>query len=254
MSKRLFSTILFFISIFPLFSENLDSQQLFSEEILQTIESGKSYTREFFQSNEVAFSPLVNKTFYIENPAFNSVTNPTMIIEKIYFIPHNKIKNNFEQIFKNFHKISSLTDVEYFSQSKGKMRTLFEQSYTIESKSSAKQIPDIIPKLSRNEFEIFQEDTSFGDMFYNVQSDFSENCINLSLLSNSHLKLGVFKLIDPEKLQITATLFKTDKGYIFYGTLRTDYKDKLGIMRKRSDSMHNRLQAIYDWFAKENII
>lgn len=251
MVKRIFSTILlFFVFVFTSFTNPLNCKDIFPQEIIQILQTQGNYTSEYFLEENEKFTPIINNKIFIDEADFRTIDNVNLFIEKIYFIPANKISNSMEEIFFNFHKIETLKEVEYYSQSRKKIRLLFEDSYTVDTNKN--KIPDIRPNYIANYFEVFQKDTSFGNMYYLAESRFSPNIIHFNLLSNSPLKLGIFKIIDEKSLQLTASLIKVEKGYIFYGTLRAELKDKIKIIKRNKDSMHNRLQAIYNWFEQEN--
>jgi hypothetical protein len=254
MRKTFYSIIILFISAFTLAAEtktNLTGEQLLGEELFKELQNKMVLSYETFHNGKTEYKQLIDSQ-YLPDKSFIHVKQPYLTIDKLYYIPNEKLNSNFQEIFTNLHKIQTMKGIQYYSASKKKMRVLFEDAYTVNSTEKRKKINDLTDIKKTNTFAVYQKDNSFGKMYYNARTSISENTIHLNFISASSLKLGIIKLIGKENLQISASIYRVDGGIIFYGCLKADFNDILGIVKKKSDSMHNRLQAVFDWFKNEN--
>ncbi len=147
-------------------------------------------------------------------------------------------------------ELSSLEGLEYFSASKDKMRTLFVQSYAVDSEADRTRIDDpIIDTLPANgRVTIFQEDKVFGKNVSVIDFEADSSTIHMITMNLTTFSYGFVPIILPERLRLHILLQKTDDYIIYYGNfaaraLRINlFKDRI------HNSFYNRLVALYGWF------
>jgi hypothetical protein len=150
--------------------------------------------------------------------------------------------------------ISTMAGIEYYSASRGRMRTLFFESYAVSSESDPERIPD--PLVSsippRDSIVIFQRDSSFARNLYRLEYVVSGEAVWVSMINLTPLLYrGLVPAVGAGALEIHMVVKPVGSYLVFYGNSGTSPIGLLGMEERAAESFYNRLVALADWFTHQ---
>jgi hypothetical protein len=159
------------------------------------------------------------------------------------------------ELYNLMHAVSRMKGLEYYSASRKRMRTLFQQSYTIAEPSSRTPVPDPtftgeIPPVDRT--YLFQEDLTFGGNVYSADYFCDGQVLALRTLNLTPMHyLGIPIVHERESLTWICLIPFGDR-ILFYGLACARPVRFFGLERSsaREESFYNRLKAIYRWYTE----
>lgn len=147
-------------------------------------------------------------------------------------------------------ELSTLEGLEYFSASRGKMQTLFIQSYVIDSPESRVRVDDpaIDGVPEKGSLTVFQEDNTFGKNINTVEYEITPSMIHLITKNVSTFTWTILPIIRPGRLHMHAAVLRDEDFLIYYGNFGARSL-RISLFEKRiHDSFYNRIVALYRWF------
>ena len=148
--------------------------------------------------------------------------------------------------------LSRLEGIQYYSESKKKMRTLYEKSFCVDGVKTKSRVADPIAGAGDGRYVVaLHQDQSLGEDgnsdWYRQPPDsvafFSQNA--------EAMNFTVFKLIDPGKLRVSLIVQDFGDYLLVYGLTRADFPAVPAIESRLNASFSNREEAIYEWFIRE---
>lgn len=219
---------------------------------LETTGELTSYHDDIFTPELV---PLCNNSETIESNLTDRGLN--IGIEGLFLdqdIPLDQFEANYDQymlgIFNILNDITTLEGLEYWSESRGKMRELFTDSWPIDDLESKNKIPvkvyDSIPKQSVQ--YVHQKDTTFGKSESKISYSAESDSIYMSTVNQTNIRLAFVKVIDKGYMNLEILVVPTQEGLLYYGaSAAKTIKNKL-VQEKAGKSFYNRVVAINKWF------
>ncbi|HOM88893.1 MAG TPA: hypothetical protein PLH80_08635 [Spirochaetota bacterium] len=208
------------------------------------------------KSNQVSLAPLYSISHYIKRNL--TIDKPTLGIEALYIFPkHNNIKNFHTSARKLYiinvlHAISTMEGMQYYSQSKGKMGTLFEKSYIINNKTM-ERVPD--PKISvlkpEYNFYALQKDNILGQNIYCYTITIYNEYIMFTVHNSTAITYGLLTLIDKEQFKLYGFIEEDNKNINIYLVYSINTRQLLIPIQKLTLSLQNRADAIALWIYKK---
>ncbi|MCX7787009.1 MAG: hypothetical protein N2442_04870 [Spirochaetes bacterium] len=148
--------------------------------------------------------------------------------------------------------VSTMKGLQYYSASRGRMRTLFAESYVIRSPEDPTPIPD--PKVNLLPTEqvlfVFQEDLTFGKNITQWKYRSKGEELSISITNLTPMKYSFFTVADPGNMQIHLLVVPAEEGIVFYGCMVAKSPRFLGLEKTRTESFYNRIKALFTWFEK----
>ena len=147
-------------------------------------------------------------------------------------------------------ELSTLEGLEYYSASRERMRTLFLQSYAIESAENETRIadPSVDAAPAEGTAVMFQEDMTFGKNKLKISYEVTESTIHMITENLTTFSWGPIPLIRPGDLRLHALIYKADDFTLYYGCFGAK-APRIGILENRIyNSFYNRLISLYTWF------
>lgn len=148
--------------------------------------------------------------------------------------------------------LSRLEGLEYYSNSRQKMRTLYQQSYAVVSEENRTRIPDPVEGSSDGLSVVaVQEDLTFGEYAYRY--DYREKSATAAFFSTNldSLKYGIIRVIKPENLRIALLVHDLGDYLLVYNLTRAEFLAVPGMEKKLNASFSSRADAMYGWFIDE---
>ncbi|MFQ3620571.1 MAG: DUF6675 family protein [Spirochaetales bacterium] len=162
-------------------------------------------------------------------------------------------KVSWVQVYNILLSLRSMKGIEYYSASRGRMRTLFAESYVIKSAEDPTPLPD--PKVSDLPPEqilyVFQEDLTFGKNITRWKYRTQEEGVAISITNLTPMRYSFFTVADPGNMQIHLLVSPTEEGIVFYGCMVAKSPRFLGLEKTRTESFYNRIKALFSWFKRE---
>ena len=156
-----------------------------------------------------------------------------------------------ERIFTILQSISTMTGIEYYSASRGYMRTLFYESYIIDSPDDRNRLPDpvwqVVPE--HDQLYIYQRDSSFGKNILQLDYRTDGDAILLTMRNLTRmLYRGIVPAVGPEQLILHIVVMPVGDYLLFYGSSGADPIGLLGMEERARTSFHNRILALRNWY------
>jgi hypothetical protein len=174
---------------------------------------------------------------------------------RLYDRPEGNLDSEASRLtlYNILRSISSMQGIEYYSATRGRMRTLFAASYAIDDPKTVKRIPDpLVEEVpAYSEAHMFQEDLTFGKNVYRAEYFARDYGIVLKIRNLTEMRYYFLPMVKPEDSLTVLAVLPYEDGILFYGVMAAHTPSFFGIERSREESFYNRLNALYGWFVRE---
>ncbi len=156
-----------------------------------------------------------------------------------------------ERLFTVLQSISTMTGIEYYSASRGYMRTLFYESSIIDNPDDRNRLPDPVWQVTpeHDQLYIYQRDSSFGKNILQLDYRADGDAILLTMRNLTRmLYRGIVPAVGPEQLILHIVVMPVGDYLLFYGSSGADPVGLFGMEERAGMSFHNRIVALRDWF------
>ena len=169
-----------------------------------------------------------------------------------YDEPDGMLENEADRtrLYNILRSISSLEGVQYYSASRGRMRTLIEESYAIDDPSECVRQKDPLVAEVPPESEIYicQHDTTFGRNVYTARYQYSGESFLMRVENLTPLRFFFFFSVQPERFRSFVLVVPYEDGLIIYGLTCLETSVLPGLRNRLGESLYNRIKAYQDWF------
>ena len=202
--------------------------------------------------------PANNNLRQVVNSAMDSL-KPTILVETLYLYqkpqsahtnPNNWNEAQKIGILNQLLAISSLAGIQYYSASRGSMRTFFESSQVIDSPTAKNPLPDPVFTTLPAEVSIFarQKDLTFGDNIYRYNYTVLGDCIYFVQENVTALNYGIIPVIGRNNLRTVMAVFDCGDSLLIYAASMAKASSVPGMGDRVSNSFGNRAEAMINWF------
>lgn len=157
------------------------------------------------------------------------------------------------ELFNSILALSSLVGLQYYSASRGTMRTLYETSSVIDGPSGKKPLPD--PNYSRPPAELTvyarQKDLSFGDNIYQYNYYVSPGAIVFTQQNLTSLTYGIIPAVGKNKLRSIVAVLDAGDYLLVYAVSMAKAASLPGMKDRIGNSFANRAEAITNWLSDQ---
>ncbi|MDR2746292.1 MAG: hypothetical protein LBB77_02495 [Treponema sp.] len=154
-------------------------------------------------------------------------------------------------LFNSALAISSLEGIQYYSASRGTMRTFYEYSRVIDSPESGRELPD--PRYAEPPAGLSlyarQRDLTFGDNIYEYQYYAGPDSLIFVQRNLTALKVGIISAVRKDKLRSLVAVIDAGDCLLIYAVSLAQAAALPGLGNRISNSFTNRAQAILGWFS-----
>lgn len=186
--------------------------------------------------------------------------DPSVMVETLYLYkkPYEAEKNALSaeeeaELFNSVLALSTLAGLQYYSVSRGAMRTFYETSIRIDGPSTKKLLPD--PGYSRPPAELMiyarQKDLTFGDNIYQYNYHFTPGAIVFTQQNLSILTYGIIPAVGKNKLRSTVAILDAGDYLLVYAVSMAKAASLPGMKDRIGNSFANRAEAITKWFSDQ---
>lgn len=174
---------------------------------------------------------------------------PLLGVECLYRYEKKADDKNNDKIRNIIQNISKLEGIEYYSNRKKKIQTLYEKCYSIDSLENKNKIADSIDDtIQGKKIIILQEDNSFGE--YCSRIEYFEKDYELGFVCTNleEATIAFFRGAEPEKLKIVFLIENLEDEVLLYVKIFCDFPKYIGMEKFMKDSLGARVDAIVKWF------
>lgn len=188
------------------------------------------------------------KNFWSGDPA-PFVSETLFLYEKA--VP-SAIGEDIADISVILRSLSRLEGLEYYSNSRETMRTLYKHSYVVASEKNRTRIADPVAGPADGLSVVaVQEDLTFGEYAYRYDYRQSSDTAAFFSTNIDSLKYGFIRIIKPGNLRIALLVHDLGDYILVYNLTRAEFLAVPGMEKKLNASFSSRADAVYGWFVNE---
>jgi len=223
-----------------------------------TLYSEGEISRYFFDNENPEY--LFNTTFY--NDFLNELLNldVTNGVESLYLLKYDEAFNRDSvsplSIYNTLLSIKTMKGIEYYSQSRKKMRTLFTESYGISNPDDQEPLADPVVETIPSVLNrlLLQTDKTFGENLYETTYRSDKDVIWINMINKTKMKYKFIPMLKPEKMSVNLFIVQIEDGLLFYGITAAETISFFGLEKTKKESFYNRMKAMYNWFSDQLIL
>ncbi|MDR0551261.1 MAG: hypothetical protein LBG72_04490 [Spirochaetaceae bacterium] len=187
-------------------------------------------------------------------------TKPNIIVESLRLYkkpqtaqtapPARWTETERTRLYNNLLAVRTLAGIEYYSRRRGKMRTLYETSETVDAPGAKKPLPDLSFTAVKPSVSVYvrQKDLTFGDnvYFYTYIADAAS--ITVTQKNSGTIFMGPLPVIGKNNLSSFVAIFDCGGYLLVYMASFVRAAVLPGIKQQVSESISNRAAALFEWF------
>ena len=154
-------------------------------------------------------------------------------------------------LYNEILALSTLAGLQYFSASRGAMRTFYETSSVIDGPSSKRPLPDPVYPRPPAELTIYarQKDLTFGDNIYQYDFYSVPGAIIFFQQNLTSLTAGIIPAVGKNKLRSVVAVLDADNYLLVYALSMAKAVSLPGMNERIGNSFANRAEAVLHWFS-----
>jgi len=181
---------------------------------------------------------------------------PTVMVETLHLYerPSGATAWSAEEksrLYNNLLALSTLTGLQYFSASRGAMRTFYESSFVIDSPVARNQIPDPVFPQPAAALRLYarQRDLSFGDNIYQYDFHVVPGGIIFIQQNLTPLRIGFITAVGSNNLRSVVAILDAGNYILVYAASMANTTAFPGMRNRIGNSFANRANAVLYWFS-----
>jgi len=153
-------------------------------------------------------------------------------------------------IYNQLHAISSLSGIDYYSDSRKRMHTFFYKAYVIENSVKKVKVNDkkAVTIQAADTLYAFMDDSSFGKYTGEVQYTFPGDHFTMKITNLVPIYYLLIPVVEPGNLKMYLAVYPHQDTILFYGFTCVNTPDAFNLAESRSASFYNRIKAMVAWF------
>ncbi len=154
-------------------------------------------------------------------------------------------------VYNALRAVGSLEGIEYYSASRGRMRTLYERSTLVSDEAGLVPLPDeALAALPAGGEELYarQADTTFGDNVYRLSMRAGDGFVYQASSNVTPMYLGFVRVAAPGGMGLRALVVESAEGLVLYVASSAKALLLPGVRGALETSFGNRAKAVFAWF------
>jgi len=185
---------------------------------------------------------------------------PSVMIETIFVYekPENAKKEAWSaeeeaRLYNGILALSTLAGLQYYSVSRGEMRTFYETSSVIDGQSTKRPLPDPVYSRppARLTIQARQKDLTFGDNIYQYDYYSEPGAFFFIQRNLTSLSYGIIPAVGKNKLQSVAAVMDAGNYILVYIVSMSKAVSIPGMKERIGNSFANRSEALFNWFSNQ---
>ena len=186
--------------------------------------------------------------------AIQNSLEPNLFVEtlSLYRKPRAESWDKAEQtsLLNQLIALSTLTGIQYYSESRKTMRTFYESSAVIDNPAAKKPLPDPVYAALPDSLLLYarQKDLTFGDNIYSFNFYTGEDYIFFVQENLTAMNAGIIPAIGKNKLHSLVAVIDSGDSLLIYAAAMAKTASVPGMGDRIGHSFTNRAKAILKWF------
>ena len=157
------------------------------------------------------------------------------------------------ELYNQILALSTLAGLQYFSASRGVMRTFYETSSVIDGPSTKMPLPDPVFSLPQEELTLYarQKDLTFGDNIYQYNFYRAPGAIIFIQENLTALTAGIIPAVGKNKLRSIVAVLDAEDNILIYAASMAKAASLPGMKERIGNSFANRAEAVIHWFSEQ---
>jgi len=154
------------------------------------------------------------------------------------------------RLFNSVLALSTLAGLQYFSASRGVMRTFYETSSVIDNPTARKPLPDPVYTRPPAELTVYarQKDLTFGDNIYQYDFYTADGSMIFVQQNLTALTAGIIPAVGKNKLRSVVAVLDAGEYILIYAASMAKTVALPGMKERVGNSFANRAEAVLHWF------
>ena len=252
----LLAFLVFFAAFHPLFCASLE--ELVGTEMAAALTTATGPISEVQQRNPTPrIVPSHGQLRAVVGDALGNL-EPNLFVEtlSLYKKPRGgaELWNNEERtgLYNQLVTLSSLTGIQYYSESRRAMRTFYENSQVIDGPENKRPLPDPVFTAPPASLTLYarQKDLTFGDNIYRFEYFAGTDTIIFIQENLTAMNAGIIPAVGKNKYRTVLAAIDTGDSILIYAAAMAKTVSLPGMGDRIGASFTNRMQAVLTWFAE----
>jgi hypothetical protein len=251
--KKLFLVLLIIFAGVQAFSTPLE--ELISTDQIKVLLTGERPTEIQFKDLSPHLSPNHRGLKQIISRIQDEL-GPSVMVETLYLYKKPAGLGDWTQdeqtaLYNQSLALSTLAGLQYYSASRGVMRTFYETSIVIDSPSGKKPQGDPLYAVPPAELTVYarQKDLTFGDNIYQYDYYVIPGAIVFIQQNLTSMTAGIIPAVRKNNLRSTVAVMDAGNYLLVYAASMAKAAALPGIRDRIGNSFSNRAEAILTWFS-----
>ena len=153
-------------------------------------------------------------------------------------------------LFNQILSLSTLAGIQYYSASRGAMRTFYESSEVVDGPNAQKTLAD--PRYEKPPASITlyarQKDLTFGENIYRYEFKITGDAFFFAQENMTAMNYGIIPAVGKNKLQSVFAVIDCGDFLLIYAVSMAKTAGVFGMGDRIGNSFGNRAEAVLDWF------
>jgi hypothetical protein len=251
--------LVLFLFLVPTPARALSLEELAGPEAAAELRAGKTLSQVQLRNPSPTLSPRHGGALALVEGTLAELDSGIMAESLIFYKkPPSASRSGWSNaervaIFNSTLAISSLEGIQYYSASRGAMRTFYEYSRVIDSPDTKQELADpYYPELPADlSFYARQRDLTFGDNIYEYRYRSGSDFFVFIQRNITALKIGIISAVGKDRLRSLVAVIDTGDGLLVYAVSLAKAAALPGLGNRIGSSFTNRAQAILGWFTTQ---
>ncbi|MQY76664.1 MAG: hypothetical protein GH155_03455 [Spirochaeta sp.] len=250
MTEHRLSILLFLLPLLFI-NPSIAADQLLDEKIKKELDSSGEIRHTFWKKGSPTLIPdIPHKNTILQELAD---LEPTMSVEVMTRhgtgLGNLHSENGLLSIYNALRSISTMEGIEYFSASRNRMRTLFRESYVVDSPESKQKLPDPLVKYisAYSKIYIYQHDLTFGKNISSVEYFAYEDHLIMKIRNLTPMRYFFIPMVKTGDIINYFIFSPQEDDLLIYGLSSVHSLSFFGLEKRKEASFYNRIKAISSW-------
>lgn len=251
MTRHRISILLFLLPVLIIINPLISADQLLDIKLRTALYSTGEIKHTFWKKGSPTLIPdIPHKKTILQELAD---LKPTMSVEVMTRyetgLGNLHSERGLLSLYNTLRSISTMEGIEYFSASRNRMRTLFRESYVVDSPEGKQQLPDPLvdhmPAYSK--IYIYQHDLTFGKNINSVEYFAYDDHLIMKTRNLTPMRYFFIPMVKAGNIINYFIFIPQEKDLLIYGLSSVHSLTFFGLEKRKEASFYNRIKAISSW-------